>query len=116
MRRAILYSPGYGAGWTSWNRGDVAKLMLTYDPIVKALEAGESLLLKDASGKVLCKKYHPAVKQLIQEVMDMPGDTDACVLGVDYLKVMYVEGPVRIEEYDGYETVYTKELDECNWM
>jgi len=40
--RKILYSPGFGAGWTSWHDGSKeAKLfMLEYRPFIEYLEAG----------------------------------------------------------------------------
>lgn len=39
--RKILYSPGYGAGWTTWHMGppDQQEFMLSYEPFIEALEA-----------------------------------------------------------------------------
>jgi hypothetical protein len=52
--RRILYSPGYGAGWTSWHGGPTVqrKFMLEYKPIVDAVmhpgvgEAGPEMAAK----------------------------------------------------------------------
>lgn len=38
--RKILYSPGFGAGWVSWQGGEGAEFMLEYQPIIEFLEAG----------------------------------------------------------------------------
>lgn len=38
---AILYSPGYGAGWYSWNSG--VRQCLFSPEIVAALEKGEAI-------------------------------------------------------------------------
>lgn len=42
--RKILYSPGYGAGWTTWNGGDKKqkKFMLEYTPFVVACESADN--------------------------------------------------------------------------
>lgn len=94
--RKILYSPGYGAGWVSWEPDpDVKKLMLTYQPIIDALERGEEL-----------SEEHPAAKQLVADVKAM-GKNAPYLGGIEDLKIAEVNGPVRIEEYDGYESYRT---------
>jgi len=48
--RKILYSPGYGAGWTTWaytSNREVLKFMLEYPPFVQGLE-GEQAFEKGA--------------------------------------------------------------------
>ena len=102
-QRKILYSPGYGAGWSSWNTGDVAKYMLTYQPIIEHLET--------VGGSV------PAslLEQLQRECLEKFGTEYVCVLGAkDGLKVWIGEGPVRIEEYDGAESVV--QPSDYEWM
>lgn len=107
--RKILYSPGYGAGWTSWNNHEVAKIMISYQPIIDALEKGESLLIGSAYSLNLKdeQKYHPAVLQLIKECEGKFNGRHVCVLGAGELKIKVVEDGqrVRIHEYDGYESV-----------
>ena len=102
--RKILYSPGFGAGWTTWNSGEVAKLMLTYAPIVEALERGEKM-----------HEEHPAVKQLQAECLEKFGETHVCVLGADSLCVREVDGRVIVNEYDGNESI-TEEGTDLGWM
>jgi hypothetical protein len=103
--RKILYSPGYGAGWTSWcYHPDVKRYMLTYQPIIDALERGEKI-----------DSEHPLCKQLERECVEKFGENYTCVLGADQLKVKTVTGRVRIEEYDGVESVIEEGTDE-GWM
>jgi len=90
---AILYSPGYGAGWSTWN--DEYKDFLLFDPdIVAAVENGDLQLAEDLAEK--------KGKQLY-------GDGDyTCVLGARDLKIAWVEQgeAFEITEYDGYESLH----------
>ena len=91
--RKILYSPGFGAGWSTWNSGEVAKYMLTYRPIIDAIESNDNIAL------------NKAVKQLEQDCRDKFGVDYVCTLGADKLEVVEVPGRVHIDEYDGSESV-----------
>lgn len=119
--RKILYSPGYGAGWSSWSSGKVARLMLEYKPIVEALERGESMILegknKYSSSIPDEEKYHPAIIQLIEECKKL-GENYVCVLGADKLSICPVEDGelVKIDEYDGSESVIRLGHDDSEWM
>lgn len=103
MSRKILYSPGFGAGWSTWNSGEVAKYMLTYQPIIDFLEQGGKFTDKDVSGT---KKHpiHPLLKQLQDDCKEKLNEDYVCVIGADDLKVVHVNGKVRIHEYDGSES------------
>lgn len=94
--RKILYSPGYGAGWSSWNSGDVAKYMLEYQPIISFLEDG---------GSMSSKKGQQLLMNLQDECKEKFNESYVCVIGADQLKVAEVFGRVRINEYDGYESI-----------
>ena len=109
--RKILYSPGFGAGWTTWNSGDVAKYMLTYQPIIEFLEAGREFTDRNVSGG---PNHHPLLCQLEKECEDKFG-TEPCVIGADDLKVATVRGRVVINEYDGNESI-TEEGTDLGWM
>jgi hypothetical protein len=113
--RKILVSPGYGAGWTTWNYGEAAKFMLTYKPIIDHLEAGNDFSLKDC-GSLFCRdsEVHPLLKEL-QEICQEKFGERICILGADDLKVYEVEGQVRITEYDGSESFVTRAEDN-DWM
>jgi hypothetical protein len=102
----ILYSPGYGAGWSTWSSGEIAELMLTYQPIIDAIEAGEPLwegnLYYFDESKI---KYHQSILDLKKEAKEKFGVNYVCIAGIDQLKVMEVFGEVEITERDGFEFV-----------
>ena len=103
--RKILYSPGFGAGWSTWSSDrEVARYMLTYQPIIDALERGEKMDVD-----------HPAVKQLQADCLEKFEKDYVCVLGANQLKVTTVHGRVRVHEYDGSESVEV-EGDYDGWM
>lgn len=86
---AVLYSPGYGAGWSTWNRDD--------DPKVKHnLIFGEEFVNLVLAGEV------EKLKELVQKLY--PHFYNG---GADDLKVMWIEQgtPFRITEYDGSESI-----------
>ena len=99
--RKILYSPGFGAGWTTWNDGEVAKYMLEYAPIIEFLEAGGSFSDKETRDESM----HPLLSRLQRECKERFGADYVCVLGADDLAVATVGGRVRIHEYDGSESI-----------
>lgn len=91
----ILYSPGYGAGWSSWFSGsrEAEKHILTYQPIVDAIEYDQRELIPD-----LCER-------LKKELYSFYGEAYFYAGGSDDLQVAEVNGPFRIDEYDGSESV-----------
>ena len=108
--RKILYSPGWGAGWSTWNSGEVGKYMLTYQPIIDFLESGGKFTDGHAHGE-----SHPILDQLVKECAERFGDAYVCLLGADDLKVATVNGRVRIHEYDGNES-YEEEGTFEGWV
>ncbi len=103
--RKVLISTGYGAGWSSWNSGEVAKYMLEYQPIIEFLEAG---------GSFNYEGNHDLLEQLKAECKQKFDEDYVCVLGADGLVVVEVDGPVHVTEYDGYEGYQTP--DNIDWM
>ena len=100
----VLISRGFGAGWSTWNNGEVAKYMRTYTPIIEAIERGEKM-----------SEGHPLVKQLQKECLEKFGVDYICVLGVDGLTVVDVEPPFKVDEYDGAESI-SKPGDSDDWV
>lgn len=91
---AILYSPGYGAGWYSWHRIEA----LIFDPeIVKMI-----LEHKDERPFLLNQK-------IINYCEATYGDSNYYG-GADQLEIMFLEPgtPFYIEEYEGSETIITE--------
>ena len=101
---AVLYSPGHGAGWTTWHGVEA----LLFDPeVVRWVEEYQALLDKTPEAhfdlncniEAHCKAKYPNIY----------------IGGADRLEVMWL--PIgthfRIQEYDGYESVEIRE--EINW-
>jgi hypothetical protein len=91
--KKILVSPGYGAGWSSWNSGEVAKFMAEYEPIIEAIENGEEI-----------NEKHELVSKMVEEIEEKFGENYVCIIGAEQLEVRIVSGPYRITDYDGYES------------
>jgi hypothetical protein len=92
-RVAVLYSPGFGAGWSTWNR-EVPEIL--FDPaIVKFVENDQW----DELATYVTLKY--------------PGIYDS---GMRDLAVAWLDEGTefRIHEYDGSESIEIKE--ELAWM
>lgn len=118
MTRKVLYSPGYGAGWTSWECDpETKRYMLTYQPIIDFLETGHKFTRRDCDwpGNGDYEPRHPLLRQLKAECREKFG-TDPYVGGAHQLRVVEVEGQVKIEEYDGSESYLTRGADENEWM
>ena len=99
----ILYSPGFGAGWSTWNNGQAAKIMLTYQPIIDFIEKGGSFTDEECH---LEDKIHPLLIELKEYIKSKsPKESYVCVLGASDLVVKDVNDPFRIDEYDGSETI-----------
>lgn len=115
--RKVLYSPGFGAGWTTWNESnkEVAKYMLEYQPIIEFIDAGGSFSRDDLGGYGATEADHPLLKQLQAECREKFGATYICLLGAPDLVVAEVSGRVRIEEYDGSESL-EEEGSFSGWM
>lgn len=106
---AVLYSPGYGAGWYTWNESRFEEqdeaLKLVFDPIlvdlVKQKEANR--LFGDLD---LLNSINQQIENRANEILP-----DGYFGGVEDLTIMWV--PIgtefRIEEYDGSESIFLKE-------
>lgn len=127
--RKVLYSPGYGASWITWNRWllndpernrEALLLMLEWPPLIAAVERGDKL-----------DKQHPAVQSLLAalallgvEVHDDPNDGGPMpehagglyLGGLRDLAVATGEGECRIEEHDGNESVIWRNSSNDEWL
>ncbi len=115
--RKILYSPGFGAGWTTWNSGEVAKYMVDYKPIIDFIEAGGSFKDEETKGITdnTLEEVHPLLRQLYTDCKEKFGSDYVCTLGADDLRVATVNGRVRIHEYDGSERLEEEDSYD-GWM
>lgn len=125
--RKILYSPGYGAGWTTWG-GDTAeqkKFMLEYKPFIDFLENGGTF-----PDRAPDQEQHPLVVEFMAEWKRRWPDTievskdDGKEYGYPYfgglrdLRVKSVRdgARVRIDEYDGNESVAVEDENDDQWL
>lgn len=98
----IIISPGFGGGWSTWcsakNKEDERKI-LTWKPMIEALERGEKL-----------NNEHPAFLSLKEAVAP---ETYLVECTFDQLVVEEVEDGLRfrVDEYDGYESVEYADCD-----
>jgi hypothetical protein len=121
--RKILYSPGYGAGWTTWNSEPVelAKFLLEYQPIIDYLEAGGKFERGECDNIVTGEKddkLHPLLRQLQVDAKETFGASIHVYFGgaPDLQVVEIPDGEkVLIEEYDGNESYRTRS-DDDGWM
>ena len=95
---AILYSPGFGAGWYTWN---TEYPEMVYDPSIV------NILLSDAPAEQKLQEI------LLHANLKYP---DAYLGGADDLTVRFLKPGTlfRINEYDGSESIETN--DSVEWM
>lgn len=92
---AVLYSPGFGAGWSTWAHSGEGENLL-FDPmIVSCVESGD----KDKLATYMAMRY-----------------PDVYTGGMEDLIIEWLpEGTLfRIHEYDGSESIEVKE--EMDWV
>lgn len=91
---AVLYSPGYGAGWTTWEyNSKLHEVMLFHPLIVEKVESGKE---RDIDGDWLVENFGKDFKGIY------------CG-GANQLEIKWLpEGTAfMIDEYDGFETIIT---------
>lgn len=97
--RSVLVSPGYGAGWSSWtNNKEVAQFVAEYKPIIEFLENG---------GKLNSKEFNKLVDEL-EEYVEEEFNCSFYTGGATNLEVVVVNGPYKINEYNGSERIEEK--------
>ncbi len=141
--RKILYSPGYGVGWTTWYSSDnKAKIlfMLEYVPFIEALEDphGDKTLDIIPETKYQVRDFYkqhklsedqvrslegieaplcliPLLPQFLKDWKEKFGDENYPYMGgLSQLTVGYVKGPVKIEDFAGNERFI--EPDQIQWL
>ncbi len=132
--RKILYSPGYGGGWTTWtHKPSLKRFMLEHPGLIAAVEAGVDLTTpdyvtdpgrrrdvpddqyEDFELAFLRAKAPEVVYKFAKECKEMFGEIPF-LGGIEQLKVAEVAGPVRIDEYDGSERIVLKGDDAEEWL
>ena len=85
---AVLYSPGFGAGWSTWGRDEYREFLLHDEKLVELVET----------------KQEDKIVEYVKSVY--PGEY-ITLLGLDDLEVEWVSSGTqfRIKEYDGSESI-----------
>lgn len=107
--RKVLYSVGYGAGWSTWNM-EIGKFMAEYQPIIDFIESGNKF---DEDRYGFDTEVHSLIQQLKAEAKEKFDVSYVCTLGANDLRVATVNGPYRVTEYDGFESIET--ADSIDW-
>lgn len=85
---AVLVSPGWGAGWSTWANSDMAETLLFEPDVVAWVESGKLDAFPDLQTKYGKKFYFP-----INDLEDLE------------IQWVPVGTRFRIEEYDGSESL-----------
>lgn len=96
---AVCYSPGYGAGWSTWAEEDQKESMIFHPKIVKWVEDKEE-------GKIPWEALTSILEELFG-AYNTPYDGGARDLEIAWLPV---GTNFQIDEYDGHETIITAPL------
>ncbi len=104
--RSVLYSPGFGAGWSSWNDDRMADAMLFDRDLIAAVALGMPLGDEDDPTTPL-GAFAARMAKLFG------ADEHVCLLGARDLRVAEVSGAFRVDEYDGSESIMLR--DAMRW-
>jgi hypothetical protein len=85
---AVLFSPGFGAGWSTWNSARYSEFLLHDKTLVELVET----------------KQHHKIAEYVSTVY--PGE-DVCVLGAENLEVEWLSCGTQffIADYNGSEGI-----------
>ena len=94
---AVLYSPGYGAGWSTWNSGDNVDFLIFDRRLIGMAECGASV---------------EAVETLLENLFGT--EEYISTGGWSDIKIDWVEeGTVfQIKEYDGHESIHCYDIND----
>lgn len=115
---AVLISPGFGAGWTTWNQDHKDVEQMLYDPdIVNALlefmaKEDTDWRVKDGSRRCLVMK----IKEIANAKYNQDPDDYYFENGLRDVEVVWVQMGRKfiINEYDGAESIQF--CDEIKWI
>jgi len=97
---AVLYSPGHGAGWSTWCHGDATvRLSMMFDPQIADIRDQDAPDWQDKARAIALVKY-----------------PDAYLGGLEELQVKWLPVGTQflVTEYDGYEDIMIN--SEVDWI
>jgi hypothetical protein len=114
MSKKILVSPGYGAGWASWNTypAGLGKFVAEYQPVIDYLEAGNSFERCRDNDDYIAK--YDVLSQLTLDAHEKFKTDYVCLLGAYDLTVVNIPdgSRYRIDEYDGSESYLLQDSED----
>lgn len=119
--RKILYSPGYGAGWSTWNGStkEQRRWLCEYQPFIVYLERHGEMPMVSKSTWGDGYEVTDLGMQVIREWKTaFPEAPIPYLESMKSLKIKYLEDheQYRVEEYDGKETITTRDMCEDEWL
>ncbi len=105
--RKVLYSPGFGAGWSTWNDDRLADAMLFDRDLIAAVESRSTPLGAADDPTTPLGAFAVRIAKLFG------ADEHVCLLGARDLRVAEVCGPFRVDEHDGSESIMLR--DAMRW-
>lgn len=111
--RKVVISPNFGAGWSTWNETNpgVAQFLAEHPLLIEAIENNATVTNgnchTDDSDPLMFSPDLQCIVTEAKEKFDLPDDWEPCLLGIDGKRatVVTVNGPYRINEYDGSESI-----------
>lgn len=102
---AVLISPGWGAGWYTWNNFNSQFL---FDPILVELVEEKNNFSTDS------KRYDTVVQRIVKRAEEI--DSEGYYSGIDDLVIRWLPVGTKfiVEEFDGNESIM--ELNETKWI
>jgi len=118
--RKVLYSPGYGAGWSTWNAADKEqkRWLCEYKPFIDYLEE-HGRMPPVPQNRMDGYDITDLGMQVIRDWKAAFPDAPIPYLGgMADLKIKYIEDDeqYRVDEYDGKEKVVTRLMAEDEWL
>lgn len=108
-RVGVVYAPGYGAGWSTWNE-DYAEVLMFHHEIVDAVLDIEENDWREYDDPRAKDRVDQALKAIFgPDTNDVNVENSVCIYtgAADQLVVEWVRPnvPVKVNEYDGYESL-----------
>lgn len=107
--REVIYSPGYGAGWWTWYSGPISFDDFCCHPImVEAVKNGEFKNEKETESTESFKGWKA---EMMDKYAISANEWRVYIGGLDQAVVGTFSGKVKINEYDGYESIICQNDD-----
>lgn len=105
-RVAVLFSPGWGAGWSTWCNEDSNRKRMMFDPAMAKCIVRYTARIKVSASDTFYAEMHEELERIAEE--RYPGEY---LGGLEALRIAWIPRGVqfRINEFDGNEQVEVNE-------